>query len=89
MKTYVVTFESHSDASREKVAERLKTYGYYCPIHNYCWAIMTEKTAMEIVTYLKEVINSGERLFVVRSGTEGAWVNIYGEKNSEWLKKNL
>lgn len=89
MSTYVVTFETLSEASRLKVTERLKTYNFYCPIHNYCWAIVTDKKAMDIVNDLKEVMAVGERIFVVRSGTEGAWLNTYGQENTEWLKKNL
>jgi hypothetical protein len=50
---------------------------------------MTDKKATEIRDSLGRVMQSGERVFVIRSGTEAAWRNSYGEKNNEWLKKNL
>lgn len=89
MSCYIVTFETHSDASRERVTERLKSLHGYCPIHRYCWAMLTDKTAKELRDAVVEVMQPGERIFVIRSGTEAAWKNSYSEKNNEWLKKNL
>ena len=86
---YIVTFQTNSEASRLKVCERLKTFSAYCPIHNYCWAVSSDKKAAEIVDDVRVALEANERLFVIRSGTEAAWLNTYGEKNSEWLKNNL
>ena len=65
------------------------TYSGYCPIHDNCWAILTDQKAAEVRDSVAEVMEQGERIFVIRSGTEGAWRNIYGDKNSDWLKENL
>jgi len=89
MTCYVVTFQTNSEDSRSKVREVLKGYGSYCPIHDYCWAIMTAEKAAQVRDKVKDVLTSGERVFVVRSGTEAAWLNSYGEKNNAWLKENL
>ena len=88
-KCYIVSFDVSSDAIREKVKERLKEYESYCPINRHCWAIVTDAKAREIRNKVGEVIGPRNRLFVVRSGTEAAWRNSYGEKYNEWLKKNL
>jgi len=89
MNCYVVTFETHSDESRERVRTQLKTYPHFCPIHKYCWAILTDKKAKDIRNDVAAKLDKGERLFVIRSGTEAAWRNTFGDKNSEWLKENL
>lgn len=89
MTCYIVTFQTNSEESRQRVREHLKTYGRYCPIHNYCWAIKTDEKATQVRDKLKDVMKNGERVFVIRSGTEAAWFNSYGEKNNEWLKENL
>lgn len=88
-KCYIVTIETASDEVREKVRQRLKAYGIFCPIHKYCWAIVTEQKASEIRDHVAEVMGSADRLFVIRSGTAAAWRNSYGPQNSEWLKKHL
>lgn len=91
MKCYVVTFEAESQKAREAVKEKLKTYGSYCPIHEHCWAVLTEKSSVNIRDDLRSLIEeeAPRRVFVVRSGTEAAWFNNYGEAYDKWLKDNL
>ena len=88
MTCYVVTFEPSAGTSVDKIHERLKTFTSYCPIHKYCWAVMSDFTPVQMRDHLAAA-DSGARIFVVRSGTAAAWRNPYGEKNSEWLKNNL
>ena len=89
MTCYIVTFQTKSEESRNKIIEVLKGYDSYCPIHNYCWAIETEEKSGVICDKIKVAMDSDERLFVIRSGTEAAWTNSYGDKNTDWLKENL
>ena len=89
MKCYIVTVETNTETSRDRVRNVLKESPGYCPIHHYCWAILTEDKAAEVRTKVQAVLDTSERIFVVRSGTEAAWFNAYGEKNTEWLKRNL
>lgn len=89
MSCYIVTFDVATEATRERVRERLKSYGSFCPIHKHCWAIMADKKASEVRDDVGTVLQPGDRLFVVRSGTAAAWRHSYGEKNDAWLKKNL
>lgn len=86
---YIVTFEVALPNQLNALYEKLKTFGNYCPVHKNCWAIVTEKKAAEIRDYLTPVIAPADRLFVIRSGTEAAWRNSYGEKHDEWLKSKL
>jgi hypothetical protein len=88
MTCYIVTFEV-DPARKASFKERLKTYSNYCPIHDTCWAILTEKTAAQVRDHLTAALDPTDRLFVLRSGTEAAWRNSYGEENNAWLKKYL
>jgi len=88
MTCYVVTFDPVSAVAVQTIHERLQNLEDYCPIHAYCWAVLTQKTAVQLRDYLSQGL-SGSRIFVVRSGTEAAWINSYGKKNNEWLKMNL
>lgn len=89
MQCYIVTFQIDTEETINKVKELLKSYGYYCPIHNNCWAIKTEENAIQIRDKIQALLSINDRLFVIRSGTEAAWYNSYGEKHSKWLKENL
>jgi hypothetical protein len=89
MTCYIVSFQSDSAATRQKIRDLLKTYSIYCPINSTCWAIVTEKKATEIRDHVGEALGSEDRIFVVRSGTEAAWRNAISTKHTDWLKKNL
>ena len=89
MKCYIVTFETNSDDSRKAVEEQLGTYKSRCPIHASCWAILTDKSAVSIRDALRDITESQDRVFVVRSGVESAWSNSYGKEYNTWLKDNL
>ena len=86
---YIVTFSVNSEESRNKVREELKKYSSYCPIHKYCWAVETDEKSTTIRDKIKAVLQPEESVFVIRSGTEAAWYNSYGEKNNNWLKEKL
>jgi hypothetical protein len=50
---------------------------------------MSDKKAAEIRDDLKVALGNGDRIFVIRSGTEAAWLNAISQKHSDWLQKNL
>ncbi len=89
MTTYIVTFEVSSKETRQDLRALMKKYNGYCPIHKYCWAIRSKDKATHIRDNLSQVLQPGDRIFVIRSGTEAAWRNAYGEENTAWLKKSL
>lgn len=89
MTTYIVTFEVNDVTRRATFKEKLQEYGAYCPIHENCWAILSEQTAAQVREFLDQALTDSDRIFVIRTGTEAAWRNTYGEKNSEWLKERL
>lgn len=89
MTCYIVTFEVESAQDKSTLEERLKAYGTYCPINTNCWAIVTNQTAGKVRDNLMEVIQTSDKIFVIKSGVEAAWRNVYGQKNSDWLKGRL
>ena len=86
--TYVVSIFA-ADTSRQKVYAALREYASSCPIHPNCWAITTECTSIQIRDKIQPLLTNGESVFVIRSGTEAAWLSIYGEDNNKWLKEHL
>lgn len=89
MSTYIVTFQVDDSVQKNKLKEKLREYSNYCPIHDNCWAIITDQTPAQIRDNLSELLNTSDRIFVIRSGTYAAWQNVYGEKNNKWLKEYL
>jgi len=89
MTCYIISFQIKQLSVRHRLREQLKTYSKYCPINNTCWAIVSDLKAKELRDELGDLLETGDRVFVIRSGTEAAWRGIIGPKNSEWLKNNL
>jgi len=88
MACYIVTFDPTGENAEGTIKGILKGYGTFCPITKYSWAVVTTLTAKQIRDELAQA-SPASRIFVIRSGTEGAWRNIFGATNSEWLKKYL
>ena len=89
MTTYIVTFEVNDDFRKNQLKEKLKQYSGYCPIHDNCWAVLSDQTPAQIRDSLTEDLDPLDRVFVIRSGMSAAWINPYGPKNNEWLKERL
>ena len=90
MTTFIVTFEISDPVRKAAIKKKFREdHASYCPIHDNAFAIKSEKTSTQIVGDLQKISVNPDRVFVIRSGTQASWTNAYGEKNSEWLKKNL
>jgi len=90
MSCYIVSFQGKELETRQKIRAHLKTFPSYCALNNTCWAVVTDLKAKEIRDQVAALLQPGDRLFVVRSGTEGAWRNVLGSSSSsDWLKRNL
>ncbi len=89
MTCYIVTFAVANIENKNRLTGRLKAYGTYCPIHENCWAIVTDQKAVQVRDNLMEVIKTPDKIFVIKSGVEAAWSGVHSEKHSDWLKEKL
>ena len=89
MTCYIVAFEVAANENKTKLKTALKAYGTFCPINNNCWAIVTNQTAAQVRDNLMQNIPDTDKIFVIKSGVEAAWRNVFGTKNSDWLKEKL
>ena len=88
MSTYIISYDLRSpNPDYEGLHEAIKAYGTWAHITQSLWAVETSESAVEVRDYLTTFIEPGDRLFVLRSGSEAAWRNVMC--NNEWLKRNL
>lgn len=73
--------------SYEPLYGAIKGYKKWAKINESVWAVVTDKTAVQIRDHLTSFLDGNDRLFVVKSGTEAAWLNSICK--NEWLKENL
>ncbi len=87
MKTYIITYDLVKERDYESLHEAIKQYSKWARVTESTWAVVTNKKASEIRDELRQVMDSDDRLFVVKSGVEAAWRN--SRCKNEWLKENL
>lgn len=90
MACFVISYQIANPLNKLAFTGEIKlAYPAYCPIDDNCWAVLTDQTAVQVRDRLSPKLGTGDRMFVLRSGTEAAWINAYGQANTDWLKKNL
>ena len=90
MQTYIISFDIEGGArdDYDDLHEAIEKCSIEADrITESTWALVTEYTSVQIRDYLIEHLPDGSRLFVVRSGIESAWWNVFCR--NKWLKGNL
>ena len=87
MKTYIISYDMALGGNYNALHAAIESYGYYAPITDSTWAVLTEYSAQVIRDHLSKYLPNGSRLFVGRHGDEAAWQ--YVNCPDEWLKSVL
>jgi|HubBroStandDraft_3_1064219.scaffolds.fasta_scaffold224972_2 hypothetical protein len=88
MANYIVIYEGQAGSDkRAALREAVKRYAGWGILTSNSWVVVAEHTAASLRDELRRLIGPNDRLFVVRSGVEAAWINVAA--NSDWLKRNL
>lgn len=87
MPCYIISYDLAEGGSYEELRQAIKDFGTWAHLTESTWAVVTDWDAKDIRDDLGQYLPTGSRLFVVRSGTEGAWRNVICR--NQWLKKNL
>lgn len=87
METYLISYDLSNKDKYKELFEKIKSYGKWAHITESFFAIVSDKSAVEIRDELLKIIGDESSLMVVRSAHEAAWHNTLC--TSEWLKKSL
>jgi hypothetical protein len=88
-KTLIIAYDvaKSDNFDYKKIYAYFKEYGTWAKITESTWAIVTEKKATEIRNEVIALLPKESRVFVIKSGSMGAWRNTICR--SEWLKTHL
>ena len=88
MSCYLISYDLRAPGRNyDQLYDAIKAYGTWAHIVESTWAIVTDQKASEIRDHLQAFVDANDRIFVVKSGREGAWANVLCK--NEWLKENL
>ena len=86
MQCYIISFQT-SLSDKTGLENAIKSYGTWAKLTLNSWVVVCEKPAKDIRDHIFSNLAQGDRLVVVRSGTEAAWRNPIA--SNKWLKDNL
>ena len=86
MARYIVTYDLVGPTKNYSgLIERIKSYGTWAQISESSWAVVTNQSATQVVDYLKQPLDSNDKLLVGPLG-KCAWINL-PEVVVNWLNQ--
>jgi len=88
MPCYIVSYEL-KQPRREYVdfVSAIKSYDDWAQLLDCTWAIVSDKSAVEIRDQLWELLDPDDGIFVIESGREAAWQDV--RCDNQWLRDKL
>lgn len=71
----------------ESLYEALKSFPNWGRLTESTWAVISNKSCVDIRDYLMQFVDNDDRLIVVLGGKSAAWVRVMADNN--WVKENL
>ncbi len=85
---YIVIYDLRAPGRNyESLYRAIKNYGTWGKISESAWAIVSSKNSVEIRNDLMKYLDRNDRLMIIKSGQDAAWVNAMASK--DWLQANL
>ena len=87
MPAYLISYDLRKQKNYEQLYEAIRSYGTWARINESVWAVVSSKTTVQVRDHLRMHIDGDDRLFVMRSSGDAAWVNAMCKV--EWLQEYL
>jgi len=88
MSAYIVCYDLQVPGKNyQPLYDKIKSYGTWARVTESNWVVVSDMTATQVRDDLLSVMDSNDRLFVVKSGRAAAWTNV--RCKNEWLKAQL
>jgi hypothetical protein len=89
MATYIISYDLNSPGQNySDLYAKIKSYGGWWHHLDSTWLVVSNSTAAEIRDGLKSVMDSNDKLLVIKTCGVGSWFG-FNSKGSSWLKDNI
>ena len=89
MSTCIISYDLNRPGQNyNPLYEAIKRYDNWWHHLDSTWIIVTPQTAVQVRDNLTQHIDSNDKLLVVKSGREAAWIG-FNDEGSKWLKDNI
>lgn len=88
LKCYIVLYDLLAPAKDyAKLVNAMHEFPNWGRLTETTWAILTDKSAVEVRDTLQNYVGYNDHLIVIRSGKEAAWVKTLAD--NDWVKRAL
>lgn len=88
MTCYIVSYDLRAPGRNyDDLYTRLKSFKKWGRITESTWAVLSDSSAVQVRDYLSQVLDSNDRVIVVKSAGVAAWQNT--KCGNAWLKENI
>jgi hypothetical protein len=87
MKCYIIAYDLRMGGNYTSLHNAIKDYSTWAKITESTWAIVTSQSAKQVRDNLLGYMDNNDRLFVIKSGGEAAWMRVMS--SNDWLQKHL
>lgn len=85
---YIISYDlCQPGRDYETLYQALKSFPNWGKLTESTWAVVTNKTAVEIRDFLRNYIDSNDRLIVILCGRSAAWTRLLAD--NAWVIENL
>ena len=71
----------------QELHNAIKGFPHWGKLTESAWAIVSDKSAANIRDFLRQFIDTNDRLLVVQSGCNAAWQNMLA--SNDWIRNNI
>lgn len=85
---YIITYDLRVPGRNyNDLIDAIKHYAHWGHLTESSWAVVTNKTTVEIRDDLKRFLDANDRLIVVQSGRNAAWFKCLA--SDSWIRENI
>lgn len=88
MNCYLILYDLRSpNIDYNTLYYAIKRLGSWGRLTETSWAVLSDKSHIDIRNYLSSFVGESDRLIIIRSGREAAWTRVLA--SDEWVRNNL
>lgn len=87
MNCYIISYDLRFGGNYTTLHNVIKSYVTWAKITESTWAVVSIQSAEQIRDNLLGYMDNKDRLFVIKSGGEAAWMRVMC--TNDWLQKHI
>jgi hypothetical protein len=85
---YIISYDLCKPGKNyDRLYEEIRSFSKWGHLTQFTWAVISSDNSENIRNRIMSVVDSSDRVIVIRSGQEAAWHNVFA--SNDWIQENL